>query len=77
MSLEVPPARFGREEDVSIAHLMEVKLLVQKWKGKFNRLRGQANSLIIHDSCYQKPQIIQLDKAKTEDAALIPLLGGQ
>ena len=75
--IPVPTPRFGREDQVDIKQLLDVQSLVQKWKGKFCRLKGQPNGMTNHPNWKDCPSMIHLEKAKSEDASLIPMLGGK
>lgn len=74
--IAAPAPRFSREDQVDIKQLLDVQSLVQKWKGKFFRLKGQPNGMINHPSWKDRPSMIHLEKAKSEDASLISILGG-
>ena len=76
--LKVPEPRMGFKEDqINIKDLLDIHNLVRKWKGKFCRLKGQPNGMTNHANCMTYPKMVQLDKAKLENAALITLFGGK
>ena len=54
--VSVPPPRFGREDQVSIQNLLDVKTLIQQWKGKLCRLRSQLG-MVEHTKCTDRPKI--------------------
>ena len=72
----LPPPKFGREDQVPIQNLLEVKTLVQQWKGKLFRLRSQLG-MVEHSKCTDRPKIMHLEKAKAKDAPLIALMGSK
>ena len=74
--LETPKPRFGRDENVNIASLINTKLIAQKWKSKLAQIRSQHGTLVRHTDCLQKPKILTLDMVKPENAAVLPLVGG-
>ena len=73
--LQAPTPRCGKEDSVDIKELLDVQVLVQKWKGAFSRLKGQPNG-VQHVSSWKPPTIIHLEEAKSEQAHLISILGG-
>ena len=75
--LETPKPRFGREDNVNIATLIDTKMVAQKWKSKLARIRNQQGTLVRHNDSLKKPKILTLDLVKPECASLMPLVGGK
>ena len=71
-----PAPRFGRGESVDITELLNTKVVAQKWKATLNRIRSQHGTLVKHVDSSKKPKILTLDKMKSENAILMPLVGG-
>ena len=71
-----PTPRFGRSCNVNITTLLDTKVVAQRWKAKLAKIRNQHGTLVQHVDSLVKPKVLTLDDLKSENAILMPIIGG-
>ena len=71
------PPRFGREAEVKITELVDLKGLADRWKRKMGTLRGRHADKIHHAQCDEKPILTLIEATRLCDAVLLPIVGSK
>ena len=72
-----PTPRYGRDCNVNISTLLDTKMIAQRWKAKLAKIRNQQGTLVQHVDSLKKPKILTLDDLESENAILMPIIGGR
>ena len=73
----VPLPKFGREPEVDISELIQLKSVIDGWKSQMQDVKGAHGDKIRHSDYTTKPKITTFQKVESRNAVLLPVLGGK
>ena len=75
--LPAPLPKFGRENEVDISELIQLKVVADAWKHQMQFVKGAHGDKISHTDYTVKPKITTFQPVESKDAVLLPILGGK
>ena len=73
----IPQPRFGRDPQVNIVDLLQLKSVADKWKNQLQDIKGPFGTKVKHANSLEPPSLTTLSKVNSSDAILLPLVGGK
>ena len=77
MFMPVPLPKFGRSQAIDIPHLLRLKSVADKWKSLLQNVKGSHGDKIRHSDYSKKPNITIFEPVESQDAVLMPIVGGK